>query len=87
MQKRLAEPLHFGVAPLVFFVNIEKNIMRCIEKHSKKASAFLPRYNTRKDPVFSDRVLVAWVNKKIFWLCSAYPFIFAAHPLSLPLKV
>ena len=39
-QKRPAGPLHFEVAPPVFFVNIEKNIVRCIEKHSKKLLHF-----------------------------------------------
>ena len=39
-QKRPAGPLYFEVAPPVFFVNIEKNIVRCIEKHIKKLLHF-----------------------------------------------
>ena len=39
-QKRPAGLLHFGVTPPVFFVNIEKNIIRPIEKYSKKLLHF-----------------------------------------------
>ncbi|MGN0686382.1 MAG: hypothetical protein ACI4KC_09850 [Gemmiger sp.] len=33
-------------------------------KAQQKTSAFLPRHNTRKNPVFSDRVLVSECDKK-----------------------
>ena len=40
VQKRSAGPLYFEVAPPVFFVNIQGNIIRRIEKYSKKLLHF-----------------------------------------------
>lgn len=56
-------PLFSGGSAGLFCQYTEK-YYTLYRKVQQKTSAFLPRYSTRKDPVFSDRVLVTRVNKK-----------------------
>ena len=53
---RRATRKHVGSADL--FCNYQKEYCAKYRQTKQKTSAFLSRFNTRKDPVFSDRVLV-----------------------------
>ena len=56
---RRATRKHMGSADL--FCNYHKKHFAKHRQVERKTSAFLPRFDTRKDPVFSDRVLVCWL--------------------------
>lgn len=52
MQKRPAEPLYFEVASPVFFVNIQENIICCIEMCSKNFCIFAASPNKKRPGLF-----------------------------------
>lgn len=67
LKKDRRGPLHFEVAPPVFFVNTEKNIIRCIEKRIKKLLHFCHALAQEKTRSFQTGSWWGVVPKKIFW--------------------